>query len=84
MACNLPHLQDSWKSTFSHHWLPSWSWAVFQLHDGRMGQLFIFSVNPPSSQEEKGIAETYRGFTGLADNLERQKCLGNNNFGFHF
>ncbi|CAJ1398916.1 unnamed protein product [Effrenium voratum] len=26
------------------------------------------------SKEEKAIPETYRGFVGLADNLERQKC----------
>ena len=47
-------------------------------------QLFTnCSMNPPSNcQEEKGIAEAYRGFTGLADNLERQKCLGQT-FGFH-
>jgi len=35
--------------------------------------LFHDFLEKAISQEEKGIAETYRGFTGLADNLERQK-----------
>ncbi|CAL1131764.1 unnamed protein product, partial [Cladocopium goreaui] len=35
--------------------------------------LFHDFLEKAISQEEKGIAETYRGFIGLADNLERQK-----------
>ncbi|CAK9100516.1 Hypothetical protein (Fragment) [Durusdinium trenchii] len=35
--------------------------------------LFHDFLEKAISQEEKGITETYRGFTGLADNLERQK-----------
>eukprot|EP00435_Cladocopium_sp_Y103_P051315 s976_g15.t2 len=35
--------------------------------------LFHDFLEKAISQEEKGIAETYRGFLGLADNLERQK-----------
>eukprot|EP00439_Symbiodinium_sp_Y106_P072991 s1289_g13.t1 len=35
--------------------------------------LFHDFLEKAISQEEKGIPETYRGFVGLADNLERQK-----------
>lgn len=67
----------------SHGSLPSRvvTFMIGPFSNSMMGgwvQLFTnCSMNPPSNcQEEKGIAETYRGFTGLADNLERQKCLG--------